>query len=112
MKNNKQKKIRITKEEIIIMMPWGENKKLKKEQKRIQRENQNLKRMNWDNRLKLTKAQMLVIKTMKKLDELQNIDRKGTREESKRKERNILISNLKKELDYFLKEKSSSINKK
>ena len=94
------------------MMPWGENKKLKKEQKRLQRENQNLKRTNWDNSLKLTKAQMLIIKTMKKLDDLQNIDRKGTREESKRKERNILISNLKKELDYFLKEKSSSINKK
>lgn len=40
---------------------------------------------------------MLARKTLKKLEELQNIDRKGTREESKRKERNILISSLKNE---------------
>lgn len=75
----------------------GENKQLKKEQKRLLKENQNLKKANWNNNLKIAKAQMLARKTLKKLDELQNIDRKGTREESKRKERNILISNLKKE---------------
>ena len=63
----------------------------------ILQENQNLKKANWNNNLKIAKAQMLARKTLKKLDELQNIDRKGTREESKRKERNILISNLKKE---------------
>lgn len=76
---------------------FGENKQLKNEQKRLLKENQNLKKVNWNNSLKITKAQMLARKTLKRLDELQNIDRKGTREESKRKERNILISNLKKE---------------
>ena len=76
---------------------FGENKKLKKEQKRLLRENQNLKKTNWNNSLKIAKAQILARKTLKRLEELQNIDRKGTREESKRKERNILISNLKKE---------------
>ena len=75
----------------------GENKKLKKEQKRLLKENQNLKKVNWNNILKIAKAQILARKTIKKLEELQNIDRKGTREESKRKERNILICNLKKE---------------
>ena len=75
----------------------GENKKLKKEQQRLLKENQNLKKVNWNNSLKIAKAQILARKTIKKLEELQNIDRKGTREESKRKERNILICNLKKE---------------
>ena len=76
---------------------FKENKQLKKEEKRLLRENQNLKKANWNNNLKIAKAQMLARKTLRKLEELQNIDRKGTREESKRKERNILISNLKNE---------------
>lgn len=76
---------------------FKENKQLKKEEKRLLRENQKLKKVNWNNNLKIAKAQMLARKTLKKLEELQNIDRKGTREESKRKERNILISSLKNE---------------
>ena len=76
---------------------FKENKQLKKEEKRLLRENQNLKKANWNNNLKIAKAQMLARKTLRKLEELQNIDRKGTREESKRKERNILISSLKNE---------------
>ena len=76
---------------------FKENKQLKKEEKRLLRENQNFKKVNWNNNLKIAKAQILARKTLKKLEELQNIDRKGTREESKRKERNILISNLKNE---------------
>ena len=76
---------------------FKENKQLKKEEKRLLRENQNIKKVNWNNNLKIAKAQMLARKTLKKLEELQNIDRKGTREESKRKERNILISSLKNE---------------
>ena len=70
---------------------------LRKEKKRLIRENQNLKKMNWNNNIKITKAKILANKTINKLEEIQKIDRKGTREENKRKERNILISNLKKE---------------
>lgn len=73
------------------------NEELRKEKKRLIRENQNLKKMNWNNNIKITKAKILANKTINKLEEIQKIDRKGTREENKRKERNILISNLKKE---------------
>lgn len=76
---------------------FGENKELKIERKKLLKENQALKKVNWNNSLKIAKAQILARKTIKELEEIQNIDRKGTREESKRKERNILISNLKKE---------------
>lgn len=73
------------------------NEELRKEKKRLIRENQNLKKINWNNNIKITKAKILANKTINKLEEIQKIDRKGTREENKRKERNILISNLKKE---------------
>lgn len=73
------------------------NEELRKEKKRLIRENQNLKKINWNNNIKIVKTKILVNKTINKLEEIQKIDRKGTREENKRKERNILISNLKKE---------------
>lgn len=73
------------------------NEELRKEKKRLIRENQNLKKINWNNNIKIVKAKILANKTINKLEEIQKIDRKGTREENKRKERNILISNLKKE---------------
>ena len=73
------------------------NEELRKEKKRLIMENQNLKKINWNNNIKITKAKILANKTINKLEEIQKIDRKGPREENKRKERNILISNLKKE---------------
>ncbi len=76
---------------------FRKNEELRKEKKRLIRENQNLKKINWNNNIKIVKTKILVNKTINKLEEIQKIDRKGTREENKRKERNILISNLKKE---------------
>lgn len=80
------------------------NKKLNQEKKNLMRENQNLKRNNWNDNLKIAKAKILARKTIKKLDEIQNIDRKGIREESKRKERNMMISDLRKDNIEIIKE--------
>ena len=83
---------------------FKQNKELKKEKNKLLKENQNLKKANWNNNLRITKAKILAIKSIKRLDEIQNIDRKGIREESKRKERNVLISNLKNEYSEIIKQ--------
>ena len=80
------------------------NKKLEKERNNLLKENQKLRKINWNNNLKITKAKILATKTIKKLDEIQNIDRKGIREESKRKERNVLISDLKENYSEIIKQ--------
>ena len=64
---------------------FKQNKKLEKERNNLLKENQKLRKINWNNNLKITKVKILATKTIKKLDEIQNIDRKGIREESKRK---------------------------
>ncbi len=83
---------------------FKQNKKLEKEKNNLLKENQKLRKMNWNNNLKITKAKILATKTIKKLDEIQNIDRKGIREESKRKERNVLISDLKENYSEIIKQ--------
>ena len=83
---------------------FKQNKKLEKERNNLLKENQKLRKINWNNNLKITKVKILATKTIKKLDEIQNIDRKGIREESKRKERNVLISNLKNEYSEIIKQ--------
>ena len=82
---------------------FKQNKQLKKEKNKLLKENQNLKKINWNNNLKITKMKILVTNTIKKLEEIQNIDRKGIREESKRKERNAVISDLKEEYSEIIK---------
>ena len=83
---------------------FKQNKKLEKEKNNLLKENQKLRKMNWNNNLKITKVKILATKTIKKLDEIQNIDRKGIREESKRKERNVLISDLKENYSEIIKQ--------
>ena len=83
---------------------FKQNKELKKEKNKLLKENKNLKKANWNNNIRITKAKILAIKSIKRLDEIQNIDRKGIREESKRKERNVLISNLKNEYSEIIKQ--------
>ncbi len=83
---------------------FKQNKKLEKERNNLLKENQKLRKINWNNNLKITKAKILATKTIKKLDEIQNIDRKGIREESKRKERNVLISDLKENYSEIIKQ--------
>ena len=83
---------------------FKQNKKLEKEKNNLLKENQKLRKMNWNNNLKTTKVKILATKTIKKLDEIQNIDRKGIREESKRKERNVLISDLKENYSEIIKQ--------
>ena len=58
---------------------FRQNKKLEKEKNNLLKENQKLRKMNWNNNLKITKVKILATKTIKKLDEIQNIDRKGIR---------------------------------
>lgn len=58
---------------------FKQNKKLEKEKNNLLKENQKLRKMNWNNNLKITKVKILATKTIKKLDEIQNIDRKGIR---------------------------------
>ena len=58
---------------------FKQNKKLEKERNNLLKENQKLRKINWNNNLKITKAKILATKTIKKLDEIQNIDRKGIR---------------------------------
>ena len=82
---------------------FKQNKQLENEKNKLIRENQNLKKANWNNNLKITKMKILATNTIKKLEEIQNIDRKGIREESKRKERNVLISDLKEEYSEIIK---------
>lgn len=82
---------------------FKQNKQLENEKNKLIRENQNLKKVNWNNNLKITKMKILATNTIKKLEEIQNIDRKGIREESKRKERNVLISDLKEEYSEIIK---------
>lgn len=83
---------------------FKQNKKLEKEKNNLLKENQKLRKMNWNNNLKITKVKILATKTIKKLDEIQNIDRKGIREESKRKERNVLICDLKENYSEIIKQ--------
>ena len=83
---------------------FKQNKKLEKEKNNLLKENQKLRKMNWNNNLKITKAKILATKTIKKLDEIQNIDRKGIREESKRKERNVLICDLKENYSEIIRQ--------
>ena len=83
---------------------FRQNKKLEKEKNNLLKENQKLRKMNWNNNLKITKVKILATKTIKKLDEIQNIDRKGIREESKRKERNVLICDLKENYSEIIKQ--------
>lgn len=83
---------------------FKQNKKLEKERNNLLKENQKLRKINWNTNLKITKAKILATKTIKKLDEIQNIDRKGIREESKRKERNVLISDLKENYSEIIKQ--------
>ena len=68
------------------------------------KQNQKLRKINWNKNLKITKVKILATKTIKKLDEIQNIDRKGIGEESKRKERNVLISDLKENYSEIIKQ--------
>ena len=63
-----------------------QNEELEREKKRLIKENQDLKKINWNNNIKITKAKVMATKTINKLEGLQSIDRKGIREESKRKE--------------------------
>lgn len=83
---------------------FKQNKKLEKERNNLLKENQKLRKINWNNNLKITKVKILATKTIKKLDEIQNIDRKGIREESKRKERNVLICDLKENYSEIIKQ--------
>ena len=83
---------------------FKQNKKLEKERNNLLKENQKLRKINWNNNLKITKAKILATKTIKKLDEIQNIDRKGIREESKRKERTVLICVLKENYSEIIKQ--------
>ena len=83
---------------------FKQNKKLEKERNNLLKENQKLRKINWNNNLKITKAKILATKTIKKLDEIQNIDRKGIREESKRKERNVLICDWKENYSEIIKQ--------
>lgn len=83
---------------------FKQNKKLEKERNNLLKENQKLRKINWNNNLKITKAKILATKTIKELDEIQNIDRKGIREESKRKERNVLICDLKENYSEIIKQ--------
>lgn len=83
---------------------FKQNKKLEKERNNLLKENQKLRKINWNNNLKITKVKILATKTIKELDEIQNIDRKGIREESKRKERNVLICDLKENYSEIIKQ--------
>ena len=83
---------------------FKQNKKLEKERNNLLKENQKLRKINWNNNLKITKVKILATKTIKKLDEIQNIDRKGIREESKRKERNVLICDLKENYSEIIRQ--------
>ena len=83
---------------------FRQNKKLEKEKNNLLKENQKLRKINLNNNLKITKVKILATKTIRKLDEIQNIDRKGIREESKRKERNVLICDLKENYSEIIKQ--------
>ena len=53
---------------------FKQNKQLENEKNKLIRENQNLKKVNWNNNLKITKMKILATNTIKKLEEIQNIE--------------------------------------
>lgn len=93
----------------MIKNIFNKSEKLKEETKRLIKENQKLKKIAWNNDLKIAKAKIIANDTIKKLNEIQEIDRRGIREESKRNQRNAAISNLKKEQLNIIEELTKKI---
>lgn len=83
-----------------------ENSKLKEENKKIKEENE-LNREDIENfALQRYKAKILAEDTIKQLNLLQEIEHKGYSEEDKKKNRNIIINNLRKQNIDIIKELS------
>ena len=51
---------------------FKQNKKLEKEKNNLLKENQKLRKMNWNNNLKITKVKILATKTIKKPSKEEN----------------------------------------
>lgn len=84
------------------------NKELQKENETLYEENK-LNREDIDN-LEMQKlhAKLLAEHTLSKLLELEQIDRSGNAEEAKRKNRNVIINDLRKQNINIIKELSNS----
>ena len=78
--------------------------KLDRENKVLYEENRTLRDENSELRLQKYHSKVLAEDTLKLLNTLQDIDRKGNSEESKRKDRNIILNNLRKRNIDIIKE--------
>ena len=74
-----------------------ENKILYDENKELRNENEELKMQNYHSKI-------LAEDTLELLNLLQDIDRKGNSEESKEKDRNVILNNLRKRNINIIKE--------
>ena len=74
-----------------------ENKILYDENKELRNENEGLKMQNYHSKI-------LAEDTLELLNLLQDIDRKGNSEESKKKDRNVILNNLRKRNINIIKE--------
>lgn len=85
------------------------NNNLKNELKKAEEENA-LNREDTSNlELKIVHAKSLAKHTISKLIELEQIDRSGVSEESKRKQRNVIFNNLRKDNINIIKELSNKL---
>ncbi len=77
---------------------------LDQENKTLYTENRELRNENEDLRLQKYHLKILAEDTLELLDLLQEIDSKGNSEETKRKDRNVIINNLRKRNINMIKE--------
>ena len=83
------------------------NRQLQKENEELYRENKLNREDISDLELQKLHVKLLAEYTITKLLELEQIDRNGNSEESKRKRRNVIFNNLRKENINILKELSN-----
>ena len=85
------------------------NRQLQKENEELYRENKLNREDISDLELQKLHVKLLAEYTITKLLELEQIDRNGNSEESKRKRRNVIFNNLRKENINILKELSNKL---
>lgn len=84
---------------------------LKKENEKIKQENERNREEIGDLELQKVHSKLVAEYTIGKLFELEQIDRSGISEESKRKHRNVIINELRKENINIIKELSNKFGK-
>lgn len=88
-----------------------ENNNLKKENDKIKKENKKNREDISDLELQKLHSKLVAEYTISKLFELEQIDRSGIAEESKRKRRNVIFNELRKSNINIIKELSNKFGK-